>query len=276
MHDNKHTGVFSRLHQKRGKLRLTDVYRARIGKREGQNIWIVDGNRIASEIYAEWIMGGNDQRYRFNPVDEIWIDDRIGAEELEYTIAHELLERRLMQERGWSYDRAHNSALLLEKELRTHSETLATRRDFRLHELALAGNLGERAQTNADRLLGIYRVPAGHCGKAQIWIVDGPLVRAELHPDFCFGENGMQEHFIPADEIWIDSSMSAFETHFAVLRQKRTYRLATSGMPESNTYDMALAAQLCEREKQKTLARKHELELPSVNYGARYRGVKKS
>lgn len=276
MHDHKHAEIFSRLHQQRGKLQLTGIYRTRIGKRDQQDIWIVDGNKIAGEIYPEWVMGGNDQRYRFNPVDEIWIDDRIGAEELGYTIEHELLERRLMQERGWSYDRAHNSALSLEKELRTRDEALAAKRSLRLHQLALSGALTERAQANADRLLGIHRVPAGRCGKAQIWIVDGPLVRSELHPDFCFGENGMRENFIPQDEIWLDSSMSAFETHFAILRQKRTYALSSSGVPEERAYDLALGAQLVEREKQAKLARKHELALPPVRYGARYKGVKKS
>src|SRR5437762_1768231 len=97
------------LHRQNGRLRLRDIYRVYLGKREGQEVWIVDGAKVCREIYPAFIMGGNDQRYRFNPPGEVWIDNRIAVEELSYTLAHELIERKLMKRNGMTYDEAHVS-----------------------------------------------------------------------------------------------------------------------------------------------------------------------
>ncbi len=83
-----------------GRTRLSGIYRVRLGKREGQKDLV--GRRRSSGalcVSPAFIMGGNDQRYRFDPDDEVWIDNRIGIEEFEYTVAHELLERKMMRER---------------------------------------------------------------------------------------------------------------------------------------------------------------------------------
>ena len=56
------------------KIKLRDVYVRKTGRREKQDIWIVDGFKVRRDIFDEFLQGGNDQRFRFVPQNEIWID----------------------------------------------------------------------------------------------------------------------------------------------------------------------------------------------------------
>lgn len=94
------------------------IYRKKIKEREGVAIWIVDGTRVRQEFYTDFVMGGHDGRYKFIPNKEIWIDNSISLEELEYTVEHELLERNLMIEEGLNYNDAHDQASHFEADMR--------------------------------------------------------------------------------------------------------------------------------------------------------------
>jgi len=94
---------------------LEGIYRLRIGKRKGLEVWIVDGAKVRRELYTDFLFGGNDQRYKFTPEGEIWIDNSISVEELEFTIIHEITEREFMKQ-GMSYAKAHE--LATQEELR--------------------------------------------------------------------------------------------------------------------------------------------------------------
>jgi hypothetical protein len=74
--------------------KVNDVYRCFAGKKDGFNIWIVDGYRVRHKIYQEFLYGGNEQRYPFSPKGEIWIDHAVSCEE------YELNERHLMAYSG--------------------------------------------------------------------------------------------------------------------------------------------------------------------------------
>lgn len=271
---NLHKG-YMRLYQNTGTIKLNGIYRAMIGRRDGQPVWIVDGVQIARQIYPEWIMGGNDQRYRFNPSGELWIDDRIGAEELEYTIRHEVLERSLMKGQGLSYDRAHNQSLALEKTLRDADEQRCRTAGRRLVRMAESGVLGPKAKAmDPEKLSRVYRVKWGRSEGATIWIVDGCMIRAELEPNFCFGDNGLMSEFIPRDEIWIDHSMSSVEAYFTVFAQKLEFGYLAKGSKQDRAYQLALIGQLEERDRQARLAAQHEDRLDPVRFGSREKGVK--
>lgn len=97
---------------------LEGIYRLKVGTRKGLGIWIVDGVKIRKELFIDFVLGGNDQRYKFIPNGEIWIDNSVSVEELEFTIVHEITERQLMVEKGWDYDRAHDAAAQEELKLR--------------------------------------------------------------------------------------------------------------------------------------------------------------
>lgn len=240
-----------------GRIQLSGVYRVKLGRREGQTIWIVDGDRVVRDLYPAFIMGGNDQRYRFNPEDDVWIDNRIGIEELEYTIQHELIERKLMRERGWTYDRAHGEGLALEKRLRERDEKRARR-----HE------------KKSSLLRGVYRLYVKRVKGVSIWIVDGPRVRQHLDGDFTFAGHGYKYSFIPKDEIWLDSAMSVEQAHYALIHELNERRMMAAGTDYDYAYPSALALELDERARQTKRARKHEKSLPKVSLGVRERGVK--
>jgi hypothetical protein len=237
-------------HRKRGKVQLSGIYRIYLGSREKQKIWIVDGEKVAMELYSEFIMGGNDQRYRFNPPNDVWIDNRIGIEELEYTIAHELIERRFMRERGWSYNRAHDEG-----------------------GLAVECNLRRRNARWAVRKGPIYRAYLGLRQGASVWIVDGPRVRKEFEPDFCFGAHDLKSPFIPTGEVWLDSAMAVEESFYTLKHQLIERSLMSAGTARGAAYMRALQQVHRERVRQAALAARHESALPSVTYGVRERGV---
>lgn len=88
---------------------LEGIYRLKIGKRKGFDIWIVDGAKVRRELFIEFFAGGHDQRYKFIPEGEIWIDNSVSVEELEFTIIHEIFERELMKQ-GMNYVPAHHLA----------------------------------------------------------------------------------------------------------------------------------------------------------------------
>ncbi len=241
----------SLLHEKTGPVRLSGIYRLLIGRRENQNVWIVDGEKVCLQLFPDFIMGGNDQRYRFNPPGDMWIDNRIGIEELHYTSAHELIERKFMLERGWSYDRAHEEGgLLVEKRMRARNNRFVA-------------NRGEP-----------YRAYYGRRNGMSVWIVDGPLVRDTLNPDFCYATHDLKSEFVPAGEIWLDSAMAVEEAIYSLRHQVIERELLLQGRKWGTAYETAQNTVQTERAKRVAKAMRHEAKLPMVNYGVRSRGVK--
>jgi hypothetical protein len=105
---------------------LRRIYRAPLGKRDGLEVWVVDGAAVRRDIFPDFGLGGNDLSYRFIPPREVWVDDQISCEETEFTIAAELRERALMA-RGVSYGDAYEAAIkevgaLREKSARAASQ----------------------------------------------------------------------------------------------------------------------------------------------------------
>jgi hypothetical protein len=105
-------------------IRLQNIYRSPVGKREGINIWIVDGYMVRKNVYPDFGFSGNDLSYHFIPEKEIWIDGQVSCDETEYSIATELKERELM-EKGKSYDDAYSDAIDITQQLRQVMSQLA-------------------------------------------------------------------------------------------------------------------------------------------------------
>ncbi len=91
-------------------IKIQNIYRMPVGKRDGISVWIVDGYMVRKNIYPDFGFSGNDLAYHFIPVQEIWIDGQVSCEETEYSIVTELKERKLL-EKGKSYDDAYTDAL---------------------------------------------------------------------------------------------------------------------------------------------------------------------
>ena len=219
-----------------------NVYRYYAGEKGGFKIWIVDGTLIRKNIFNEFVYGGNDQRYPFVPVGEIWVDNSITVEEFDLTVAHEINERNLMA-KGMTYFDAHDSSLMLE---------LAMRRNFLKESLEHETKLPKVAPIDFDstqeiddipeliKLKNIYRIPLQEINGIKIWVVDGSAVRRDIYPDFGFSGNCKAYHFIPENEIWLDGSVSCEELEYSIALEIKERDEMSKGKSYDDAYLEAL------------------------------------
>lgn len=86
-------------------------------KRGNIEILLVDGFSVRSSMDPYFVLGGHDLVYSYIPKNQVWIDTRQDPREIEYTLVHEVLERKLMSG-GMAYDSAHDFALAAERKAR--------------------------------------------------------------------------------------------------------------------------------------------------------------
>ena len=240
--------------------KVNGVYRCFNGKKDGFDIWIVDGYKVRHKIYQEFLYGGNEQRYLFNPKGEIWIDNAVSCEEYELTLAHELNERHLMAKFGWTYDRSHDSSLAIELVMRRTYDSICRRHERLLPNVSPTdhSNLKEiRNLPDSIRLSQIYRVPLTSRNGISIWVVDGYMVRKTIFPDFGFSGNDQGYHFIPPGEIWIDGQISSEETEYSIAEELIERAAMKAGKSYSDAYITAIDDNLHNRDKMEGLIKNH-------------------
>ena len=98
-------------------IKFSGIYKIPYGKREGVEIWVVDGYKVRRDIYPDFGFSGNSNAYMFIPPNEIWIDASITSQEMEYSIQLELKEMAFMKN-GLPYDEAYTIALKTTDSLR--------------------------------------------------------------------------------------------------------------------------------------------------------------
>lgn len=234
------------------------IYRYFYGKNGGYDIWIIDGNRVRQKIYKEFLYGGNEQRYIFNPKGEIWIDNAISCEEFDLTVAHELNERHLMAKYGWTYEAAHDSSLSLEQIIRHKNLEVCSSHEASLKKVSVLDSYNKkeiRHLPDSIKLQDIYRVPEGNRDGISIWIVDGYMVRKNIYPDFGFSGNDLAYHFIPAKEIWIDGQVSCEETEYSIALEMKERQLMETGKTYGDSYEDAVQMVRQQRETMERLVK---------------------
>jgi hypothetical protein len=105
-------------------IQIQNIYRVPWGIQDGITVWIVDGYMVRKNIYPDFGFSGNDLSYHFIPEKEIWIDGQVSCDETDYSIATELMERKLL-EKGKSYDDAYSDAIDITQANRQNMEKLA-------------------------------------------------------------------------------------------------------------------------------------------------------
>jgi hypothetical protein len=242
------------------------IYRYFWGKNGNYSIWIIDGNGVRQKIYQEWLYGGNEQRYIFNPKGEIWIDNAISSEEFDLTVAHELNERHLMAKYGWTYQTSHDSSLRLELVIRHKNEEICHAHEASLKKVGVTDpyDIKEiRYIQDSIQLQNIYRIPMGIRDGVSIWVVDGYLVRKNIYPDFGFSGNDLAYHFIPSKEIWIDGQVSCEETEYSVSLEMMERKLMVEGKTYSDAYEAAVQMVRQKRESMENIVKSHyKLAIP--------------
>jgi hypothetical protein len=222
---------------------IAGVYRYYMGRSGNYDVWIIDGGKVREKIYKEFLYGGNEQRYIFNPKGEIWIDNAISCEEYDLTLAHELNERHLMAKFGWTYQAAHDSSLRLEQVIRHRNEEVCRAHESSLGKVSVLDsyNIKEiKCLPDSILLQNIYRIPEGTRDGISIWVVDGYLVRKNIYPDFGFSGNDLAYHFIPKNEIWIDGQVSCEETEYSIALEMMERKEMTQGKSYSDAYEDAV------------------------------------
>jgi hypothetical protein len=223
--------------------KIDNIYRYYWGKSGGYDVWIVDGGVVRQKIYKEFLYGGNEQRYIFNPKGEIWIDNAISSEEFDLTLAHELNERHLMAKFGWTYENAHDSSLMVEQVIRHKNMETCLTHESTLPKVSVLDAYNKKEIRNLPDsvyLKNIYRIPMGLRNGVFIWVVDGYLIRKDLYPDFGFSGNDLAYHFIPPNEIWIDGQVSCEETEYSIAVEMKERELMKSGKSYSDAYEEAV------------------------------------
>jgi hypothetical protein len=236
------------------------IYRYFWGEKGGYKIWIIDGNRVRQKIYREWLYGGNEQRYVFNPEGEIWIDNDISSEEFDLTVAHELNERHLMAKFGWEYQTAHDSSLRLELTIRHRNEEICRTHEALLKRVGVTDsyNIKEiKYLSDSIQLQNIYRIPMDTRDSITVWVIDGYLVRKNIYPDFGFSGNDLAYHFIPSREIWIDGQVSCEETEYSIALEMMERKLMVEGKSYSDAYEAAVQMAQQQREKMEGIVKSH-------------------
>jgi len=244
----------------REKESIPGVYRYYWGKKNGYDVWIVDGCRVRHNIYNSFLYGGNEQRYPFNPKGEIWIDNALSCEEFDMTLIHELNERHLMAKYGWTYLKAHDSSLMLEVKTRRLYEAVCRAHEASLRKVGVTDHDNSKEIKDIPdsiQLQNIYRLPVGMRNGISIWIVDGYLVRKNIFPDFGFSGNDLSCHFIPTNEIWIDGQVSCEETEYSIGVELMERQEMLKGKSYSEAYEDAITENTRQRDKMTLLIMKH-------------------
>ena len=83
----------------------------------GRRLMLVSAAYVRNHFDSDFDQGGNGYAYTFVPLGELWIDDRVDAEEIPFIGYHECHEAEDMKA-GMSYDKAHEIAKRLEDKLR--------------------------------------------------------------------------------------------------------------------------------------------------------------
>jgi hypothetical protein len=94
------------------------VYKKKLGKYQGYNVWIVKQEMVQDLYKTDFVDGGNPSVYHWIPQNELWLSDALDKNERYFVLWHEYIERTLMKEKGWTYDRAHERASKTEYNLR--------------------------------------------------------------------------------------------------------------------------------------------------------------
>ena len=242
---------------------IKGVYRLINEVKDGFEVCIVDGPLVRQKIYPEFLYGGNEQRYLFNPRHEIWIDNSISIEEYRYTVAHELNETHLMATLGYTYSDAHDSSLRLERKMRLADLGAANKHERELPKVAPCDcDKTEEIPELGDsiKLKGIYLQLYSVRMGISIWIVNGSNVRRDIYPDFGFSGNDLAYSFIPKNEIWIDAQTSCEETEYSIVCEITERKYLDSGNEYNNAYEKGLSEEM----KLRNEKRKEALNKPAI------------
>ena len=199
-----------------------EFYLEKIGTRGDIDIWIVDGQKIRTDVEKEFTNFGQHFHFACIPENEFWLDKEAQPNERRFFVDHLLVEWQLQKD-GKSYIEAITEADKKEK-----SERLT------------AGDL-EEVKNNAgkpdpDKVHKHLLKTINYEGEElSVWVVDGRLIRSSFYIDFTEGGHDFVYKFVPKREVWIDDDLMEKERPYVLLHELNERQLMSQGW----TYEKA-------------------------------------
>jgi hypothetical protein len=120
-------------------------------------------------------------------------------------------------------------------------------------------------QQKKEEINGVYRLISEIQDKYDICVVNGPLIRSKIYPEFLYGGNDQRYLFIPKHEIWIDNSISVVEYRYTVAHEmNERHLMAVFGYTYADAHDSSLRLERLMRKEDNQMVQNHEAELPEV------------
>jgi hypothetical protein len=201
--------------------KLKPPYLEKVAERGDLAVWVVDGSYVRGHVDEEFTNFGQHYRYKYIPVNELWIDREGDSDEQRFFIDHLLVEHRLMAH-GLPYEKALEQA--------DRAERAERRRAGDVKRLTAGGTkLPDGAQVH-ERLWKKLESGIG------VWIVNGRLVRSVFDIDFTAGGHDYVYEFVPENEVWIDDDIQEAERGYVLLHELHERNRMVGGWPYSKAH----------------------------------------
>jgi hypothetical protein len=184
-------------------------------------VWTVDGTYVRGHIDEEFTNFGQHYRYPYIPEKEFWIDEEAEHDERAFFIDHLLVEHELMA-KGVPYSDAITQADRVERRER--------RRSGDVRKVTHQGKQLPDPKAVRERLW--KKLENG----AEVWIVNGRLVRSVFDIDFTAGGHDHVYEFVPQGEVWIDDAIQEKERGYVLLHELHERNRMAQGTPYSQAH----------------------------------------
>ena len=175
---------------------------------------IVDGFKIRNTLDVEFCALGDKDVYPYMKPGQLWLE-RYYLPEKAFLLHVYKIKKRLVKRFGWERAKA---LLRPDKFNRDLPEKC---------HLALLGKLGQ----------------------LKIYLVDGPMVRRHLDPDFFFGGHYRVYKYVPKNEVWLDSAVTGPELKYVAVHELFELALMKIGKGYDDAHEYANAAEKEARRK---------------------------
>jgi len=194
-------------------MKKKNFYLKKISKRGKIDIWIVDGNKIRSNLDKEFTNFGHHFLFKYIPEYEFWLDKEATPNERHFFISYLLTEWQL-QKNGMLHKKARAIAKRKERAERKKSE------DFQK-----IIKKGEKKLMSRIHIRLLHKIK-----DISIWLVAGKYVRSAFDLDFTEGGHDYVYKYVPKKEVWIDNDLQEIERPYVVLHELYERSLMKKGL----------------------------------------------
>jgi len=211
-------------------------YLKKIGKRGKIDIWIVDGNKIRSNLDEEFTNFGHHFVFKYIPEYEFWLDKEATPNERHFFICYLLTEWQL-QKNGLSHKKARSIAKRKERSERKKED------DFK--KIIEDGKKKLLSKIHIRLLKKIKDV--------SIWLVAGKYIRSFFDLDFTEGGHDYVYSYVPKKEVWVDNDLQEAERPYVILHELYERSLMKKGLKYDEAHRRSSRLEWSSRHNEKLL-----------------------